>query len=633
MPETDGDTIRSMRIASSACALALVCACSGNPTLTVDVVHPSGLAVATTDVAVYESPTLACTDVEFGRLNALQLQALQTADETIASGGAVTGSLDGISRANNKIVVARGYDSTGDLIAAGCAQVGVVSGNQTVTITTEVAATVAIDPPGTSVTAGSDGTATVVTATDPSGNLIDGRPISWTVYGPAGSTPATMTNVTIASDGVWQPAMPTCTSDGIAQIHVAPPSAVAGYAVQMQVAWASGDVPIFTELNSASLGLSALTPPSYMAKFCAIRHSGSDERLDCMSGSDDSVTDYAIAVDATGSASLSPVSTQSWSLGTTPMALLSVPDPSGGLDTYVFDDQAHLTALFGAPAAAGSGDNCPLDKPNCAIDAVVAPPCGSTPGRIFYHIINLNLTESIRTLDYSGAYTGDISYTGGLPALDTAGCLAQLGGSDSPVQAASILTTSSATAGTGSGSDSVDIVRNPHVQICTASGCAEHPFDLGKSSTIGFTGGVEPRMVTTSVDATGVVLLQVVLSPSSTLIERTTMPTASVPDHILAGQFDADTDVDLVWDFSSKQGTNVEVAYARQVGDEPLEALSPTTSATIEAVLVGDLNGDGLDDIVALGSGGGSAEVTGAAIVPMGVPVATAVATDPTCSP
>ena len=182
--------------------LVTLAACTSDPTLEVVVQHPDGLAVASTDITVYESATLTCQDVEFSLLDDVQLQALATADEMISPGGAITGNLDGISRTNNKVIVARGYDASGDLVAAGCAQKALVSGKDSATISTVLAATVAIQPPADATVL-----ATTVTATDPSGAVIDGRPISWTVYGPAGSVPSSTSNITVTSDGVWEPTM------------------------------------------------------------------------------------------------------------------------------------------------------------------------------------------------------------------------------------------------------------------------------------------------------------------------------------------------------------------------------------------------------------------------------------------
>lgn len=587
--------------------LVAIAACNSAPTLSVVVQHPDGLVVATTEVTVYESQTLTCTDVEFGLLNASELQPLITADEMLESGGATTGDLDGISRTNNKVIVARGFDASGTLIAAGCVQQGVVSANTTVTIDTVVAATVAIDPPD-----GSDMTATMISATDPSGALIDGRAISWTVYGPASSMPASTTYATVTSDGVWQATSPTCTAQGIAQVHVVPPSTVGGYAVQMRVAWSTEPAPLFTNLSTSEFGGQALAgAPSGVSKACAIRHAGTTQRLVCVD-STNTATDYAVTV-SNGVASLQAMGTQSAPAST--VALISVPN-GNDLGVYAVDNNGSLTALFGAPAATNTGSRC---LSNCT-DAIVLPACDSITGKIV-----VRAPTELHLLDYSGNFLKLASAP--FAQLDNAGCVTDLDATGTPslVQAFSAIahvTTAGAT------------TTNVALFACTNTDCVQVgsgvDASLERGASLGFTGGAEPRLVVPSFDATGVVLLQLVLTSTTGVIERARMPAASLPLQIVGGQFDGDGSPDLLWDVQTPKGTSFEVAYARQVDNEPLEALTQATSASVDDILSGDLTGDGLDDVVVVAA---STLVTGVAVVPMSAPVQTTVTADPTCSP
>src|SRR6476646_9987 len=123
-------TLGAARSAASKCFAigVLLAACTDDPTLHVAVTNPTGLPIATTTVTDYESPTLHCEDVEFARLTQDQLAAVAIATETIAADGKTTGALTGISRADRKVIVARALDATGSLLAAGCAEQGVVDG-------------------------------------------------------------------------------------------------------------------------------------------------------------------------------------------------------------------------------------------------------------------------------------------------------------------------------------------------------------------------------------------------------------------------------------------------------------------------------------------------------------------------
>jgi hypothetical protein len=605
MAKDDGDTIRSMRL------LALVAiassACSSAPTLSVVVQHPDGIPVASTEVTVYESETLACTDAEFGILDAAQLEALVTADETLEPGGATTGSLDGISRTNNKVIVARGFDTTGALVSAGCLQEGTISGNESVTITTIAAASVALQP-------SPDETSTIVTATDPSGALIDGRAISWTVYGPAGSMPASSTLATIDSDGVWDATNATCTADGSAAIHIVPPGSVAGYAVQMRVAWATSPAPLFTNVAGPAVVPQAL-PLAAIARPCAIRHSGTTQRLVCVD-STSTATDYTVSV-TNGAAMLAASNTQAAPTGT--VALVSVPN-NGDLDVYAVDNNGDLAALFGAPAPTNGGPAKCL-TPGCIDDAMVAPACGNIPGRIVLHAPSVG--DTLRLVDFTGTYTpASPGNPFGAGKVYDAGCIAQLEGSGSPTQVQAIV------------SNTAVIATNIAVSIyaCNASGCTADSSGAAaegmRGSTIGFIGGTEPRLIAESVDATGVVLIELILSSTDGVIERSRMPAAAAPTRIVSGQFDTDGQPDLVWDVASTKGTAVEIAYSRQVDDEPLEALSSAGSAAIDDILVGDLTGDGIDDLVLLDGSGANV-----AVVPIGMPAPSSVTADPPCSP
>ena len=613
MPKDDGDdgvTIASMRILTALIALS---ACNSAPTLSVDVVHPSSITVANTEVTVYESASLQCTDVEFGLLDASQLQALATADETIDPGGATTGNLDGISRTNNKVIVARGFDTTGALLSAGCVQVGTVSKSETVTITTVVAATVAIDTSANS-------NAVAVTATDPNGALIDGRAISWTVYGPAGSVPASTTIATTSSDGVWDATNPTCTSNGVAEVHIVPPSTVAGYAVQMQIAWATEAFPIFTNLTSASFtGQTLPTPPAKMVHPCAIRHAGTTQRVVCLDATF-SATEYAMTVSA-GSGAL--VAMDSASAPASTQALIAVPTGSGDLSIYAVDNTGSLTALFGAPAPTNTGMKCAMTDPTCINDAIVAPACDTTQGKVVEHGV-----DAIHLADYNGNAIGG-TFGPTTSGLDSAGCLTQLsatGSGTSLVQAISAVTLDNTADANG--------VTDVGLFLCGENACVAAPSGIDdalvKGAAVGFVGGTEPHILVPSVDATGVVLLDLIASSTNGVIERSRMPAAAMPNRILTGQFDTDGEPDVFWDLTSAKGAAFEIAYAREVDDEPLEALSPAVASTVDQILTGDLNGDGIDDIVVIAS---AVTTTGAAVVPVGVPTPSNVVADPACSP
>lgn len=627
------DTIAAMRMTLA--VASVVTACASDPTLHVTVTHPQGLAIGRTTITVYESESLTCEDVEFSRLSATELDAAAVTSETIDASGTSTGALTGISRTDHKVIVGRGFDAMGKLLAAGCVEHDVVDGNLELAITTQVAVTVSIVPPDPTST---DPSAAQVGALDPMGKIVDGRPVSWTLYGPAGSPPLAMTNVTMAGDGTWQPKAPSCTAGGLLKIHPVPPGVVGGFAVQMRVAWSVELPALYTGLTSTTLGGTGFTPPAGATRFCAIRSNGATHRLVCLDGSGVGVIarDYEVQV-AGGAATL--VEKQNQTVLPESIAIIAVPNGSDR-DVYAVTTRGRLQELFGASAADNTSPVC-APATTCATpvdDAVALPPCGAAPGKIVMHT---SATGAGQLVEMNARGGGTVTYPlppamglDNIAQLDRAGCVTAV------------------TASTGSSSLRQALVvqmgrpvLNQFVPAATflsygCSGaslsCTALPVFPGAGAA--FTTGTEPRLVSASLDATGVVVLQVVLATDASgrdhFIERARVAAAALPEHIVIGQFDTDSTADMLWSVSGKRDTTTafEVAYARLAIDQPLEALSPFQTTTIDDILAGDLTGDGRDDVVITGQL--SSGATGIAVVAMDVATAAAVPpADPTCAP
>ena len=616
--------------------LVVTAACADDPELHVTVTHPQGLAIASTTVTDYESSSLTCEDIEFGRIPQDELDAIAVASETITPDGKTTGALTGISRTDPKVIVARGLDASGALLAIGCAEQGTVSGTVTVAITTSAAATASISLPDLMA---SDQAQVIVTATDPNGMLIDQRPVSWTVYGPAGATPAVMQNVTLASDGVWEAAAPTCTSSGLAKLHPVPPGIIGGYAVQMRVAWASELPPVFTSLTASGLALMAFVPPAGSHRYCAARVSGATRRLDCLDASGANVIAREFQVTLTGGKA-SLVLMQSQTLTPEATAIVSVPNGSDR-DVYAITARGHILPVF--PRAGQPVDDsdpvCP-GTTTCATpvdDAMVVPPCDSTPGKLLLHVTGTTADQQVQVMPASGGARTTLPLLLGTGetdvAFDNAGCVATLTATTKQVisvhqgvkLAGSLVATST------------------RIYFdCAGGSCSSMQMLMGAG--IGFSTGSEPRIILSSVDATGVVLVQAVFAEAGSgghaLVQRARYPAVSVPDHVVVGQYDTDSTSDMLWNVTSKRGnaTTIEIAYARLVGTQPLEALSPVEPFVVDDLLSIDLvgeampGGDGLDDIVITGTVPGGAH--GIAVIPADVHTAAlSLPSDPTCAP
>jgi hypothetical protein len=624
------DTIFAMR---RFVFVGMLAACADDPQLHVTVTHPTDVDVASTTVTDYESPTLSCDDVEFARLGAAELDAVAVASVTIDATPNTGGALSGISRSDPKVIVARGFDTSGGLVSAGCAEQGVIEGQTNLAIMTAEAATASVGLPQAGA---ADQTQVIVNATDPGGKLIDGRAVSWTVYGPAGSAPALAQNATTIGDGVWQATAPICTASGSARVHPVPPGIVGGYAMQMRVAWATELPPMFTGLVTGGLSTTAFTPPTGSRRYCAARVSGATRRLDCLDGSGANVIarEFQVMVSA-GQVTLVPMQTQALLPDT--IAIVSVPSGTD-LDVYAITQHGHVLAVFPRPGQPVDDTDpvCPVATcPTPVDDALVVPACDTAPARLMLHVNTVAPDQQIQEMPATGGTRDVFPVMLGLAEttvqLDSGGCVTELKGA--PRQVTSLQQ------GTKVAGTFVPLSTLLYYD-CTTGSCSTTPMLTGAG--IGFTTGSEPRLVASSVDATGVVLVQLVFAGGAgqrQLVQRTRIPALSAPDKIVVGQFDGDGQVDLVWDVTNRHGTSttLEIAYARLVGSQPLEAISSLEPFVIDDILSVDLAGDngspdGLDDLVLTATLPSGAH--GIAVIASGVHApAISLPVDTTCAP
>jgi hypothetical protein len=582
-----------------AVALAALTGCA-DPSLDITVEHPAGVVVTKTVVTVYESDSLHCDDIAFSRLGPDELTAVKTAESD-------DGDLSGISRTDHKVIVARGYGDAG-WVTAGCAEGDVVEGTQKVTIKTIAtvnAATVQF------MADMNDPTKQIVGATDTKGKAVANRRVSWTVYGFAGAEPMYPAMVTTVSDGVWVPAQAACTdTSGAAVVHPIPPSAIGGHAVQLAVEWAIQQPTLYSRLAGAGTPQS-VTPPNNSRTYCALDIKSSGRRVACLDGN--TVNEYTIEVSGD---SARFVLSRSFALtGTEWFALVSIPN-GDDRDVYAMSTRGVVAKPFEGPTPAPA-TAAPCIGGLCAVDdVVVVPTCGTQPARLFVHTTGAGPT--LRLLDARGGNEVGLP-TGLTPAdlieIDNAGCVTRLDPGGGAPTVRQVMTIHIGTLDALS-----EFIPSKTRAIYNCAGtCMGN--DLLGGAGVGFTTGSEPHMITTSLDATGVVLQEVVLAPGNSdgdlLVERTRIPAASAPTRIVVGQFDSDSMADLFWSLSVRRGAAFEVAYARKIGSLPLEALSQSAQGlSVFAMATGDLTGEGRDDIMATGSFAG---FPGVSVIPVGL--------------
>jgi hypothetical protein len=613
------DTLLAMRLWVLAVVL---CACGDDISLRVAVDHPTGVTVALTTVTVYESATLTCIDVAFARVGANELDAVKVTEQSVASDGEVTGALTGISRVDHKVIVARGFSDTGAWITAGCAEHDIVE--ETTDIVIDTMATVT----ASTVFDSEDGDPflAVLATTDATGKPVADRRLAWTAYGPAGSVPMTSTNLAV-SDGIWEPTKATCTgASGAAKLHPPPPSVVGGYAVQLRAEWGI-DLPALYSRFNASFADKLITPPNQSKKYCAIRKQGTTARVVCLDGA--AARDFEVT---TAAGTVSFVQRDMTAIGAEALAVVAVPS-GADRDVYLMSTRGFLFPMFGAPMPDNSAPPC--GDGSCQVDDVIAvPPCGTTPGKLIVHI-KATGPGQLKQMNARGGGTQDLP-TPGLAAtaiaqLDNAGCVTRADPNGGAPTLRQVITYH---LGTRNALNEFVAVTTRAVYNCSATMCMGN--DLFPGAGVAFTTGNESRLIATLVDATGVVITELVMAPDTQMrdlfVERSRSPAAGIPDRIVVGQYDTDGALDVAWNISARRGATFEVAYARKVGAQRLEALSGVQPIAVSAVDNADLTGDGYDDVMIIGDIAMTA-LQGLVVLPMNAPApALTIPNDATCA-
>ena len=605
------DRFRSMR---RVVLLAVVAACGDDPSLRISVKHPTDQrihdAIRRTVVTVYESASLSCSEVEFGDRTGDELFALKVAEvETTDSDS--TGSFEGVSRLDHKVIVARGFGIEGELIAAGCVEIDDVESGPAL-IETIAAATVTLGDAG-------DMGGLLVTTTDPFSRALTGRRVSWRTFGPAG-TSANEQQYTNVDDGIWEPKSPSCTRNGEIIIHPQPPSLPAGFAVRMRVSWAANEIPLFTRFNKYETlnQIFAADLPRAIVQRCALRKTASaPATLVCLAS-------RSIALDirlAGGGLVTQPTAVSS------AVAVVSV--PSGDeRDVYAIDDLGNWTALFGStPVNPGSPNpwcpgTCTADEVPTPIDILVVPACGSMPGGLVARVERGTTTPMTEVL-ISPLRGGPATLSATDAPLANAGCITELTSDGSSMIRQAVVFSEN------------EVTMAPSFVTFPCEGSPTQRCTIPVNDGAGFPPGDEPRMMISTFDATGTVLSSVVARPNEAmtrdnLIERARQPAAAPPQAIVYGQFDTDDDLDAFWFFAppfGRNSTSIQVAYAREVDNVPLTALDRFDGVITEAY-VANLDSDVREEIMVVTSG---ATLPSLHVIPMGTPVADQTPADPPC--
>ncbi len=592
-------------------------ACGDDLSVVVDVTHPG--PVARTVISVYESDSVDCTKIEFGDLDEAALAATRVAEEIHAASG-VTGDLDGISRTEDKAIVARGFNEDGELIAAGCKLKGVVKGRDRVAIDTVPAMIIS------AVSDSADPYTITVLGTKPDGGLLAKREVSWQVYAPVGSTPLNTSLATVTGDAEWQPIKNACTNNnGVAKLHPVPPSVIGGFATRIRGSWAANTLPFETALSRADLTMPVLLrPPATVKHACAVKIAGTTRRLICLdtdTSSNPIARELAISV-GSGRGTFSTVGMTP--LATPPVGVFAKPAAiKGDQDVYMVDAAGDQRALFGAPTAAQT--LCPT----CAItDFLYAPACTGDPEAKLY----LQDGTNLRVMSANGGATTLLSmFTDtGLVGfkLKSSGCVNQMTPQSSKLdRQVAVLDVTVLDNGA-----MLTLTRGFY--NCDQLGCNKLLLPV-PGAGVGFaeTTTGERRLVGASIDATGLVMSSWIIRPTfdmatriDLLLERDRLPAAAAPHDLVIDTLDDDAGYDMVWDIAGPRGTTLELAYSRMAGPQRLEVVAPIANLVTDDLQLADLSGDGHPELIMVGVlGSGINNTTPVTAIPTHVaPAATA---------
>jgi hypothetical protein len=586
-----------------AALVMLLSGCSDDASLQIEVTRPTEpryqQLITKTVVTVYEPElsSLTCEAIEFGDVTEDLLLGATVAQQTLHADGRVDGTLDDISRVGRKLVVARLTTDTDVLIAAGCTEVGDLSGEVTVVVETEVAATVAVDTVSVD-----DPYAKQITVVDPLGDSMDAREVRWRVFGPAGSAPGSSTLAVVDPDAptIWDPATPGCTDGrGIANMRMVPPAKVSGFAARFRVSWPSTPIALISGFVRPGVALQALTDLPASNR-CAIRTAG-EHRVVCVDNVSTTPRGHRFELAQGPLKHWNVIDRGTVNLTSRPAGVFSI-EETNGKEIYALLANGNVQNLFGTTSLTPS--NCT----DCAIDSFrVVPACGDDGARLFMHSTT---GKPIRVMPARGGQVvefglpAELEAAGVVVELNNVGCVTtiQPNGVEKDVQVVILDITSA------EGAITRGLFRCGPARTCSVT----LPFALAGVGFLkaGTATKPESQLVGTAFDIAGAELVGWVLRPTTSdtntylLIDRQRIVAAAPPDNILVGKLDGDAEPDLVWTIRGGRSTLMQVSYAHAIEDDSrLSALAPITSA-IEEVALGDATGDGFDDVlgVAVGS-------------------------------
>ncbi len=175
-----------MRTPVLVATLGLASACA-DPTIAIVFQPPTGVALSRVELKYLEPPPaepFTCDDLAFGYVDQRRLALSIQQSITVEKSGAAT-ALSQLNRTAPKVFWATGFDQNGESVAAGCAELGVVTAATTVTIVGEPTVRVSAVTDTLSVSGRDGGVPPIeVTTAGVSGKALTGIRAQWRALGP-----------------------------------------------------------------------------------------------------------------------------------------------------------------------------------------------------------------------------------------------------------------------------------------------------------------------------------------------------------------------------------------------------------------------------------------------------------------
>jgi hypothetical protein len=559
--------------------IAVVCACSGDPTLDLAVHHPNGYGVTQTVVTVYFGGDISCDAIEYGDRTFAELAAI-TVDEVDVTGG---GRIE-VDRLGGKSLVARGFDAQHRFVTAGCKDLGEIAGTTKVEIDTQPTAVVAIDPAQPDRPFGER--PILVTMSDTNGTALDGM-ISWQLSGPAGAPQQP------ASAGMM-------TKTGELQFRVSDLGVPGPEGLRIRAPWATAPLPLVTafDLTSApSISLAGAVSAG-LHPSCDVRgHAGKPPTLVCLTQADVGGHRDAVEIAWSGTAYTSTAKSLPATIKNQFAVVVDHDSGPGVPDDSVYVISADPTGSGNWYKLDAPGTGTTVVFPSALQNVVYVPSCQQAGSIAAVGVTTGSALTSSALLEKEQFYTPAgfaLSAVNDGEAF-SGGCVVDVDGNEHQ----GVVTTGP------SGDPTLYLVADKNLNT------QPNPIPTSKLSGTGFVsvtsqGAVEKRFAGTRLQATGTVVFEAVLAHdgnSFKLVERTELDTAAPPTKILGGKLDQDGDTDLMWDMSAGARRRVfQVSLAEQVSGAPLTAMTSgpagVTATTEMDFAIGDFNGDGVDEMV-----------------------------------